>query len=118
MPCDDHARDATTATATTATAAATTATTTTQSSRNAADSGCVVDHMLGVLDSMGSTALTTLTTDAELKQQLQQHDHHTTTSADDGRILARTVLNNVSMPDAARALGSVAAVQLPATPAS
>merc|ERR1719197_1245957 len=105
MPCDDHAREATTA----------------QSSSNAA-SGCVVDHMLGVLDSMGSTALTTLTTDAELKQQLQQHDqqhdHHTTTSADDGRILARTLLNNVSMPDAARALGSVAAVQLPATPAS
>jgi hypothetical protein len=121
MPCDDHARDATTATATatTATAAATTATTTAQSSSNVADSGCVVDHMLGVLDSMGSTALTTLTTDAELKQQLQQHDHHTTTSADDGRILARTLLNNVPMPDAARgALGSVAAVQLPATPAS
>merc|ERR1719197_913706 len=76
MPCDDPTRDATTATA--ATATATTATTTAQSSSNAADSGCVVDHMLGVLDSMGSTALTTLTTDAELKQQLQQHDHHTT----------------------------------------
>merc|ERR1719460_1229021 len=123
MPCDDHdhARDATTATATTATATATTATTNAQSSSNAADSGCVVDHMLGVLDSMGSTALTTLTTDAELKQQQQQqqHDHHTTTSADDGRILARTLLNNVLMPDAPRgALGSVAAVQLSATPAS
>merc|ERR1719247_1128516 len=94
MPCDDHTRDATTATAT---ATATTATASAQSSSNAADSGCVVDHMLGVLDSMGSTALTTLTTDAELKQQHQQHqlDHHTTTSAGDGRILARALLNNV-----------------------
>merc|ERR1719265_2772799 len=70
---------------------------------------------------MGSTALTTLTTDAELKQEHQQHqlDHHTTTSAGDGRILARALLNNVPMPNAARdALGSVAAVQLSATPAS